>query len=376
MNKLDIPAFRELQDDLHRQEAEILRLRTRINLISTGSQIIGTQPTVPSSVPIVVWLNASGAARVRGEVVVYTLSTDRSFNVTSTEGDAAVLGVVDEAIAVGANGRIKHIGYHSNVAVIGAVIAGSFLKTSSTPGKAMDAGLTPVSGAFARALTSAAGPGESTVGAYIFPALRGSNHAEQHYENAADELIVENLGSLEFDTSKRLGPDGFGGLSWLSGGASPGYTIIPFGSEAIDGHGFTNSGGADAYTQFGVVRRKISPIVFGYTPLRILIEVTLETLTAGKNVKARLWDATDSAAIADSTVETTSETPVRLRSSFLTLDTDEHEYYIEFGGEAAGSYVCYDAVIYVGDLSLSEPIYAGGRWFSNWFARYMGAGVS
>jgi hypothetical protein len=50
-------------------------------------------------------------------------------------------------------------------------------------------------------------------------------HAAAHAENAADELLVELLGTTETDTSLRLAPDGTGGLEWGTGGSGSGHTI-------------------------------------------------------------------------------------------------------------------------------------------------------
>lgn len=45
-------------------------------------------------------------------------------------------------------------------------------------------------------------------------AHHAQNHSAQHAENAADELLVENLGATSVDVSTALRPDGLGGLAF------------------------------------------------------------------------------------------------------------------------------------------------------------------
>ena len=93
---------------------------------------------------------------------------NRTFTTTTTLADLDVIGVVIEAIAAGADGRVRHGGYTPTLKVTGAVAAGDYLATSATIVLAESVGATMVEGAFALALTSAAGPGAGTVAAYVF----------------------------------------------------------------------------------------------------------------------------------------------------------------------------------------------------------------
>jgi hypothetical protein len=54
-------------------------------------------------------------------------------------------------------------------------------------------------------------------------------HAPTHTRGGMDELEVDDLATDETDTAKRLGPDGTGGLSWMTGGGgggTPSDTVV------------------------------------------------------------------------------------------------------------------------------------------------------
>ncbi len=164
----------------------------------------------------------------------------------------------------------------------------------------------------------------------------------------AERVLTAGSGITILDN----GANGTVVISVSSGAGGAGYAIIPFGSETIDGHEFENVSGSTAYTQFGTVTRLVNPDDFDFSPLQIAFEVSLETLTAGKRARARLWDVTDG-VIVGTAVETLSTTPTRVRSGLLTLDSADHVYRIEHGGDDAGSYVCYDAVLLLGGVEVT-----------------------
>lgn len=60
--------------------------------------------------------------------------------------------------------------------------------------------------------------GEANVAIDLLELSDFTAHHTRHEENGADELLVELLGTAETDTSKRLAPDGAGGLAFASGG--------------------------------------------------------------------------------------------------------------------------------------------------------------
>jgi len=118
---------------------------------------------------VTIWENASGAPRSQGAVVV--ANGDRTFGVSATAGDLTVIGVLDDdAIAVGANGRVRHVGYQAVVNVQGNVAAWDFLRTSATAERAESAGTSPKTGTFAIALTTYGGGGAGQIAAYLFAA--------------------------------------------------------------------------------------------------------------------------------------------------------------------------------------------------------------
>lgn len=114
--------------------------------------------------------NKSGSQRVLGDVVITDINNDDSFTTTTISGNSKVLGVVGATIANDASGKVITGGYISVVTVDAACARGSFLKSSSTAGKA-----TPVtsfqSGCFAIAMSSSAGPG--SVSALLFGSIGG-----------------------------------------------------------------------------------------------------------------------------------------------------------------------------------------------------------
>ena len=116
------------------------------------------------------YTNKSGAQRVLGDVVVVDTSNDDAFTTTTTEGHTSVLGVVVETIAINASGKVVTGGYITTITVDAATSRGSFLKTSTTAGKATPSS-SFVKGCFAIAMSSSAGPG--SVSAVIFGSLGG-----------------------------------------------------------------------------------------------------------------------------------------------------------------------------------------------------------
>lgn len=112
--------------------------------------------------------NKSGSQRVLGDVVITDINNDDSFTTTTISGNPKILGVVGATIANDASGKVITGGYISVITVDAACARGSFLKSSSTSGKA-----TPVSnfqiGCFAVAMSSSAGPG--SVSALLFGSI-------------------------------------------------------------------------------------------------------------------------------------------------------------------------------------------------------------
>ena len=117
------------------------------------------------------YTNKSGSDRVAGDVVIVDIDNDESFELTTTLGDTKVLGVVAEAIANNAAGRVITNGYVTTVTVDGVTSRGSFLRTSATTGKASPSS-TFVLGCFAIALKASVGPG--VVSAFIFGSVSGN----------------------------------------------------------------------------------------------------------------------------------------------------------------------------------------------------------
>lgn len=165
------------QRDQERQrnaELEIRRIRSQLQAVLEGGSLSGaavvTGPPPVASIPPLgatsTWQNASGGARVAGDVLIE--NGDRTFTRTTTPADRLCIGILIDDTASGAEGRVRHGGYQAMVKVVGAVVAGDYLTTSATAGAAESVGATPTAGVFGLALTAAAGPGAGTIAAYLF----------------------------------------------------------------------------------------------------------------------------------------------------------------------------------------------------------------
>lgn len=107
--------------------------------------------------------------------------------------------------------------------------------------------------------------------------------------------------------------------------------------------------GGSTWTTFGVLTREADDDDMGPT-VTYYFEATLKA-TGGYAAHARLYNVTDNAAVTGTDINTTSTTPVRVRSASFTLPTGSKTYRAEFGGLAAsGTYTCYAADI-IADVS-------------------------
>jgi hypothetical protein len=114
--------------------------------------------------------NRSGGTLTAGAVVIADTSNDNSFTTTTAADNGLVIGVVMESIANAAAGRVAAVGV-ATVNVQGNVARGNYLSTSTTAGRAKDAGSSKAAGTFAIALTAYSGGGAGTVTALILPAM-------------------------------------------------------------------------------------------------------------------------------------------------------------------------------------------------------------
>lgn len=178
-----VRSIQDLNDTVRLLEQQVRQLRLDMQKVSGGGTRVtnftgvlqpengGTGVTCDIKGAVTLWSNNSGATRTAGDVVVE--NGDRTFTTTTVVGNRLVIGVVeDTSVAAAINGCIRHTGYQAGVKVQGTVTAGDYLRTSATAGRAESAGVTPVDGAFAIALT-ANGGGAGTVNAML---LGGSVH--------------------------------------------------------------------------------------------------------------------------------------------------------------------------------------------------------
>ena len=119
--------------------------------------------------------NSTGALS-SGTVVIYS-KTGAFANcvlATTTQGDPLVAGVIDDAGSANTAEMIRIIseGFVKIVNVQGNVTLGNYLRTSTTSGRAEDAGAVITIGTFAIALTAYVGGAAGTVSAMLIPAIR------------------------------------------------------------------------------------------------------------------------------------------------------------------------------------------------------------
>lgn len=118
--------------------------------------------TIDGYVAATALTNGSGAGVIAGTVVVAG-AADNQFTTTTSGNNPKVLGVVQETIANGASGIVKHYGT-TILRVGGTTAVGDWLVTSSSAGIASPVTSTnPPNGAFAIALTARTGAGTITV---------------------------------------------------------------------------------------------------------------------------------------------------------------------------------------------------------------------
>lgn len=176
-------------NDFQRLKAEVERLKVRLNSIAVGQTLIpsvfagilpiangGTSsPFGPMSV-VAMFLNNSGGNLNDGDVVVLDPLQARSITTTGDEPDVYVLGAVRGSgpFADGEETPVLVLGYHPALKVVGAVASGDYLVSSATTPRAVSVVIAAEAGVFATAATSAAGPGNGTVQAWLYPVVLGA----------------------------------------------------------------------------------------------------------------------------------------------------------------------------------------------------------
>lgn len=239
--------FRGLYRDVKTLEREVRQLKVRSEPVMGGAS--GGSGVAGSPLGVTLWENQSGGTRSQGYVVV--ASGDRIFDDTTTIGDPRAIGVLDDdAVQVGANGRVRHFGYQSVVNVQGAVVAFNYLRSSATAGNAEDAGGVQTAGVFAIALTAFAGPGAGTVAAYVMAAPMDSSIHVQTYlrvgavtpptnVTAGDLTVVRiNVGDVAFGAGVEAAVGGDATVSgWMRVGSGTPPTNVTAGDvTAVRAH--------------------------------------------------------------------------------------------------------------------------------------------
>lgn len=177
--------------------------------------------------------NTSGASRSAGDVVAQDTATANSFTTTTTQGDMrAVFVVVDSSIASTAAGYVAGYGI-ATVNVQGNVALGRYLRTSTTAGRAEDAGADVVAGVFGRALTAFTGS-SGTVTALLFgvtlsmPAVLETGTWSDVTANRADNTVYQNTSGRKRRVQFRASGTAIN-INLAVGSANPpGFTVAVF----------------------------------------------------------------------------------------------------------------------------------------------------
>lgn len=137
--------------------------------------------------------NQSGAIRTAGDVVVIDTSTNESFTTSTTSNATVPIGVVDESIGVGSNGRVVVGGYAAAVSTLGLSVRGDYLYHSTTSNTAAHMfGTAPSQGAFGYVL---AGGSNANTRAHIFPTVGGSTiSAASNTTDVGSSVVVGGTG--------------------------------------------------------------------------------------------------------------------------------------------------------------------------------------
>lgn len=118
--------------------------------------------------------NQTGSTRSPGDVVVLSTANDESFTTSASSNYATTqIGVVDETIGIGSNGRVVVEGYARNVNVgVNTVSRGHWLYQSTSAGIGVGSAINPpIAGAFGQVLKGGTGTEPSAV---IIPTLQSS----------------------------------------------------------------------------------------------------------------------------------------------------------------------------------------------------------
>lgn len=136
-----------------------------------------------------------------GTVVVVDTAHDQSFVTTTTQGHRGALGIAQNQIGPGSQGRVVTSGYSGTVLVTGAVTRGHFGRTSTTAGKAEDMGATRGPGAFCQFLTD--GDVDSPPRALLFgyPDSDGGPEGEPGPEGPPGPGVADFKGARVFATA-------------------------------------------------------------------------------------------------------------------------------------------------------------------------------
>jgi hypothetical protein len=167
----------------------------------------------PADVTLTSLTNKSGAQVDEGDVLIIGTANDDSFTTTTTAALERTVMIAAETIANNATGLVRLAGYTVTVNTNGvSATRGHYLYTSTTA-KVATASASRVAGAFGQVLNSGADP-EAIIWGNGDPA--GGTVSE-----------ITSIPTAETDTSKRLAPDGAGGVEWGTGGSVSEILDIP-----------------------------------------------------------------------------------------------------------------------------------------------------
>lgn len=175
--------------------------------------------------------NTSGGTRSPGDIVVIDTGADESFTTSTSSNTRVPIGVVDETIGIGSNGRVVVEGYARFVKTVGTSARGDYLFHSTTTATAAHmAGTEALPGSFGYVLDGGAATATT---AYIFPTAPSAGSSLSLGSNSTDVTSTSGLGGATTYSPSTHFHKGVSSVSHSSNTFVGGITLIAQGSVGI-----------------------------------------------------------------------------------------------------------------------------------------------
>lgn len=187
--------------------------------------------------------NQSGSATSNGDIVIIDTANDDSFTISASSNYSGQIGIVQEPISAGSNGRVLVAGYAAKVNTLATTTRGQWLFQSSTSRKAAS-GNAVAAGAFGYVTKAGSGTGTAAV---IFPTVQGagSGGAALTVRESDGSPSVTNVDTI-IVSNGTLTDSGSGDVTINTSGISGTASTLQF---IIDGGGATITAGVKGFIE-------------------------------------------------------------------------------------------------------------------------------